>query len=126
MSRVHFIMVAQLPGSGGHTDVLPLSRAKTIGLAVFAVAAGAALLAFGLIILAGLVVAGTVVGGGAMLFHRITGRWPKFLRVSTQVWTIGDHGAGRAVPGLDPSKEVFPTSPDRRSLPDSDEPERRD
>ena len=119
-------MVAQLPGSGGHTEVLPLSRAKTIGLAVFALAAGAALLAFGLIILAALAVAGTLVGGGAMLFHRITGRWPKFLHVSTHVWTIGDQRAGQAVPGLDPSKEVFPTSPDRRLLPDSDEPERRD
>jgi len=119
-------MVAQLPGPGGHTRVMPLSRAKTIGLAVLALAAGAALLAFGLIILAGLAVAGTVVGGGAMLFHRITGRWPGFLRVSTQVWTIGDQGASRAVPGLDPSKEVFPASPDRRFLPDSDDPERRD
>ncbi len=106
--------------------MLPLSRAKTIGLAVFALAAGALLLAFGLIILAALAVAGTVVGGGAMLYHRITGRWPGFLRVSTQVWTIGDQGARRAVPGLDPSKEVFPTSPDQRLLPDSDDSQRRD
>ena len=119
-------MVTRLPGSGGHTQLMPLSRAKTIGLAVLALAAGAALLAFGLIILAGLAVAGAVVGGGAMLFHRITGRWPKFLRVSTHVWTIGDQGTGRAVPGLDPSKEVFPTSPDQRLPRDSDDAERRD
>ena len=120
-------MVSQLPGSGGHTQLMPLSRARTIGLAVLALAAGAALLAFGLIILAGLAVAGTVVGGGAILFHRITGRWPRSLHVSTHVWAIGDQAAGRAVPGLDPSKEVFPTSsPDRRSLPDSDDAEGRD
>jgi hypothetical protein len=119
-------MVAQLPGSGEPAQVLPLSRAKTIGLAVFALAAGALLLAFGLIILAGLVVAGTVVGGGGMLYHRITGRWPRFLRVSTHVWTIGDQGAGRGVPGLDPSKEVFPGSREQRSLPDSADSKPRD
>ncbi|HSQ28902.1 MAG TPA: hypothetical protein VLN49_03580 [Gemmatimonadaceae bacterium] len=119
-------MVAQLPGSGEHTHVLPLSRAKTIGLAVFALAAGALLLAFGLIILAGLALAGTVVGGGTMLYHRITGRWPRFLHVSTHVWTIGDQGASRAVPGLDPSKEVFPASPEQRSLPDSRDPKPRE
>lgn len=119
-------MVAQLPESGAHTHVLPPSRAKTIGLAVFALAAGALLLAFGLIILAGLAVAGTVVGGGAMLYHRITGRWPGFLRVSTRVWTIGDQGARRAVPGLDPSKQVFPSSPGQHLVPDSDDSHRPD
>ena len=119
-------MVAQLPGSGGNTQVLPLSRAKTIGLAVFALDAGALLLAFGLIILAGLAVAGTVVGGGAVLYHRITGRWPRFLHVSTHVWTIGDQTATRgAVPGLDPSKEVFPAPPGERALPAADDSERR-
>jgi len=95
-------------------------RLQTYALVAAALAAGALLIAFGLIVLAGLAVAGTVVGGGIGLYHRVTGRWPKFLRVRTYVGPIGSAGsASGAVHGLDPSKEVFPSASESPRLPDA-------
>jgi len=119
-------MLIRLSGSNGPNNMPPRSRAQTLALAAVALAAGALLLAFGLIILAGLAVTGTVVGGGIMLYHRITGRWPRSLHVTTYVGTIGDQRANRgAVPGLDPSREVFPVSREARALPGNDDPTSR-
>jgi len=95
-------------------------RLQTYALVAAALAAGALLIAFGLIVLAGLAVVGTVAGGGIGLYHRVTGRWPKFLRVQTYVGPIGSAGpASGAVHGLDPSKEVFPPAGESPRLPRS-------
>lgn len=84
------------------------NRAGAIALAAMAVALGGALLAFGLLLLAGLAAAGAVVGAGVMLYHKLTGRWP------------GRFTATRSYrPTLDPSKEVFPPTRAERQLPDS-------
>lgn len=110
--------------SGSNQDAAPpRHRARTLALAALALGAGALLLAFGLVILAGLAVTGTVVGGGIMLYHRITGRWPRSLHVTTYVGTIGDQQARRdAAPGLDPSQEVFPASRNAPALPGTNDP----
>lgn len=94
-------------------------RLQTYALVAAALAAGALLIAFGLIVLAGLAVTGTVVGGAIAVYHRITGRWPKFLHVRTYVGPLGSADpAGHAVDGLDPSKEVFPPAREPPRLPD--------
>jgi len=98
-------------------------RLQTYALVAAALAAGALLIAFGLVVLAGLIVTGAVVGGGIALYHRLTGRWPKFLQVRTYVGPIGSAGPRESVHGLDPSKEVFPPSgapPRLPGVPDSD------
>ena len=93
-------------------------RLQTYALVAAALGAGALLIAFGLIVLAGLAVTGTVVGGSIALYHRLTGRWPKFLHVRTYVGPIGSVGEeSRAVHGLDPSKEVFPPTSETPRLP---------
>lgn len=93
-------------------------RLQSYALVAAALAAGALLIAFGLIVLAGLAVGGTVLGGGIALYHRVTGRWPKFLHVRTHVGPIGSAGsASPAVDGLDPSKEVFPPTGKSPRLP---------
>jgi hypothetical protein len=94
------------------------SRLQTYALVTAALAAGALLIAFGLVVLAALAVTGTVMGGGIAAYHRLTGRWPRFLHVRTQVWPIGAAGpAGPASHGLDPADEVFPPGPDSPRLP---------
>lgn len=94
-------------GPTGPTGRGPRNRAQTIALAVVALAAGALLLAFGLVLLAGLAAVGLVAGTGIAIYHRLTGRWPGLPRA------VG--GVGRVEP-LDPSKEVFPGG-DARRLP---------
>ena len=48
----------------------------------------------------------------------MTGRWPKFMRVSAYVGPIGGIGSERVgVHGLDPAKEVFPDVHDASRLP---------
>ena len=92
-------------------------RLQTYALVAAALAAGALLIAFGLIMLAGLAVTGAVVGGGIAIYHRLTGRWPKFLHVRTYVGPIGSAGpAERSMHGLDPSKEVFPSRRETRRI----------
>lgn len=87
------------------------SRASAFALAVAVIALGGVFLVFGLVLLVGLAAIGTVLGAGVMAYHRLTGRWPRFLR----------RGAPSR-PALDPSREVFPeTTPPRRGEP-SDEP----
>ena len=93
-------------------------RLQTYALVAAALAAGALLIAFGLIVLAGLAVAGTVVGGGIALYHRVTGRWPRFLHVRTYATGIDSAGGlRRGVHGLDPANEVFPASGEAPRLP---------
>lgn len=76
-------------------QVKTTSRFATIALAAAAIAAGGLFLVFGLMLLLGLAAVGTLVGGGVLLFHRLTGRLPRFL-------------GGGAAPGrpLDPALEV--------------------
>lgn len=91
------------PSGGG-----PRRRAQTIALAVIALAAGAVLLAFGLVLLAALAAVGIVVGGGVAIYHRLTGRWPGLpRRASGGLWS------GRRDPALDPSKEIHAPAPHR-------------
>lgn len=85
------------------------NRAGAIALAVVAVALGGALLAFGLLLLAGLAAAGAVIGAGVMLYHKLTGRWPGRFAVVRSVGST-----------LDPAKEVFPPSRVERQLPGSE------
>ena len=75
-------------------------------LALAVLGAGAALLLVGFALLAGLAVAGGVLGTGVMIYHRLRGTRP------TLPGAMGDR---REMP-LDPSLEVFPdagTSADR-------------
>lgn len=107
------IMLIHFSGPSGSNHTVR-GRLQTYALVAAALAAGALLIAFGLIVLAGVAVAGTVLGGGIALYHRVTGRWPRFLHVRTHIEPIGSgRPAGRGVHGLDPSKEVF--SPPRQS-----------
>jgi hypothetical protein len=70
------------------------NKPAAIALAGVAVIVGGALLAMGLAVIAGLVVAGVVVGTGAMLFRRLQGRAE-----------LPRRSAAHAE--LDPAKEVF-------------------
>lgn len=85
----------------------PRNRAQTIALAVVALGAGALLLAFGLVLLAGLAAVGIVVGSGVAIYHRLTGRWPGLPRTAGGAMRI------ERVEGLDPAKQVFPEAPRR-------------
>jgi len=94
-------------------------RLQTYALVAAALAAGALLIAFGLIVLAGLAVTGTVLGSGIALYHRLTGRWPAFLRVRAYAGPIGSAAPDRReVQGLDPSMEVFAPTDTAPRLPD--------
>lgn len=73
------------------------SRASAIALAIAIIALGGVFLVFGLVLLVSLAAVGTVLGAGLMAYHRLTGRWPRFLRQSA---------APRRT--LDPTREVFP------------------
>ena len=79
-------------------------------LALAVLGAGAALLVVGFALLAGLAVAGTVIGSGVVLYHRLRGTRPTL---------------GRATWGempLDPSLEVFPEAiTDHRALPPAED-----
>lgn len=99
-------------GSAGPPGGGPRHRAQTIALAVTALAAGALLLAFGLVLLAALAAVGVVVGGGVAIYHRLTGRWPGLPRGGA----VRIH---RLDPTLDPAKQVFPDA--SRQLPPPDE-----
>lgn len=103
--------------SGSNTTLR--GKVQTYALVAAALAAGALLIAFGLIVLAGLAVVGTIAGGAIAAYHRVTGRWPRFLHVRTYVGPLGspDPESDGAL-GLDPSKEVFPPTPDAPRLPD--------
>lgn len=93
-------------------------RLQTYALVAAALGAGALLIAFGLIVLVGLAIGGTALGGGIALYHRFTGRWPKFLHVRTYVGSIGSaEPPSRTAHGLDPSKEVFPPTGESPRLP---------
>src|SRR6185437_11752710 len=81
------------------------NRAGAIALAVMAVVLGGTLLAFGLVLLAGLAVTGAVVGAGVMLYYKLTGRLPG--RFSS----MQPRGTG-----LDPAQEVFPLDTSERRL----------
>ena len=100
-------MLVQFSGRPGPTTTVR-GRLQTYALVAAALAAGALLIAFGLIVLAGLAVTGTIVGGGIALYHRVTGRWPKFMRVRVSMGPIAGSGSRRTgLHGLDPSQEVF-------------------
>lgn len=73
------------------------SRAGAIALAVAAVAVGGVFLLFGLALLVSLAAVGALLGAGLVLYRRLTGRLPRFLRVGTQ-----------PADSLDPRLEVFP------------------
>jgi hypothetical protein len=82
------------------------NRPGAIALAAVALAAGALLLTFGILLLIGVAAIGTVLGGGIMLFRAITGRRGHRLRTPDAP--------------LDPALEVFvdegPTQPASRDL----------
>jgi hypothetical protein len=67
-------------------------------LALAVLGAGAALLVVGFALLAGLAIAGGVLGSGVMIYHRLRG---------TRATLPGAIGSWREMP-LDPSLEVFP------------------
>ena len=71
--------------------------AAAVAVAIAALAIGGVLFAFGLVLLLGLVVAGSVVGTAIVLYRKLTGRLPGF-----------PGGARRERVTLDPSLEVFP------------------
>ena len=86
------------------------NRLATIALVAAALAMGAVLIAFGLVLLLGLAAAGVVVGSGLVIYRRLTGRGPLIQR-----WSAGE--------ALDPSLEVLPGElrgdrPERLSAPD--------
>lgn len=68
------------------------SRAATVALAVVALAAGGVFFLLGLALLATLVVAGAIIGGGLLIARKLRGK----------------PAIPRRKAGLDPSLEVFP------------------
>lgn len=87
-------------------QVRTTNRFTTIALATAAIAVGGLFLVFGLMLLLGLAAVGTLVGGGVLLFHRLTGRLPRFLG--------GGAPSGRP---LDPALEVHVDPSDTGSRP---------
>jgi hypothetical protein len=85
------------------------SRASAFALAVAIIALGGVFLVFGLVLLVGLAAVGTVLGAGVMAYHRLTGKWPRFLRRGSP-----------PRPALDPSREVFAENTSRRRAEPSD------
>ena len=104
-----FVRVYQLQSGGDG----PRNRAKTIALITVALAVGAFLLAFALMLLLALAAAGTVIGAGVLIYRRLMGRRQPEL----------GRGIRADDPTLDPSMEVFPDRPLRSALP-ANEPER--
>ena len=72
------------------------SKAGAIALAIAVIALGGIFVVFGLVLLLSLAAVGTVIGAGVMAYHKLTGRWPRFVRTQS---------AQRQT--LDPSQEVF-------------------
>jgi hypothetical protein len=72
------------------------NRPAAIGLAVIALAVGATLLAFGLVLLAAAAAVGTLVGTGILAYRALTGQRPSRLHHPES-----GHG-------LDPTLQVFP------------------
>jgi hypothetical protein len=60
--------------------VQPRSRAGAIAFAIAVLAIGGVFIVFGLVLLLALAAAGTVLGAGILLYRRLTGRLPRFLR----------------------------------------------
>lgn len=88
------------------------SRPAAIGLAALALGVGAIFVAFGIVLLLGLVAVGTLVGTGVLLYRALTGRKP-------------DRSALHTVRhDLDPSLEVHAANRAHGSLtsPEADEP----
>jgi len=81
------------------------NRAATVALIAAALAIGAVLIAFGLMLLLALAAAATVIGAGTVLYSRLTGRRPRLLRTEPREQ-------------LDPRLEVFPDDAQRGRLPD--------
>ena len=75
------------------------NRAAAIVFAIVILGLGAVFLTVGLALLAGLAVAGGVLGAGYTLVHRLRGGRP----------VVGQPAAGQ--PRLDPALEVHPTRP---------------
>ena len=73
------------------------NRIAAAAVAVVAIAIAGLFVVFGLVLLLILAAAGTLIGAGVMLYHRLTGRWPRFLVRSP-----------RSKEGLNPDREVFP------------------
>lgn len=80
------------------------NRASAIALGIAAVAIGGVFFVFGLMLLLGLAAVGAVVGAGLILYHRLTGRLPGFLR-----------GKSKPSASLHPELEVFAGEPRARS-----------
>jgi hypothetical protein len=78
------------------------NRALAIVLLIAALGVGAVFLTVGLALLAGLVLAGGVLGAGYAMYHRLRGSRPGLPRHT-------GHVARRS--GLDPALEVKPTRP---------------
>jgi hypothetical protein len=83
------------------------NRLATIALIAAALAIGAVLVAFGLVLLLGLATAGLVVGSGLMIYHRLTGRGPMIQR-----WRPREE--------LDPALQVFPDEVSSGDRPNAD------
>jgi hypothetical protein len=69
------------------------NRAATVALIAAALAIGAVFVALGLMLLLAIAAAGAVIGVGAMIYYRLTGRRPALQRSTQQ--------------RLDPTLEVF-------------------
>lgn len=76
------------------------NRASAIALGIAAVALGGVFLVFGLMLLLALAAVGTLVGAGLVLYHRLTGRLPRFLRSKSS-----------PARSLHPELEVFAAEP---------------
>jgi hypothetical protein len=85
-------------GRGSHRGIhiTARSRAGAVAMAIALVALGGIFVVFGLVLLVILAAAGTLLGAGAVAYHRLTGRWPRLFRTREP--------PARA---LDPSLEVF-------------------
>jgi hypothetical protein len=97
--------------------VQPRSRAGAIVFAIAALAIGGVFVVFGLVLLLALAAAGTVLGAGILLYRRLTGRLPRFLRFA----------APRTSRSEELGREVFPdgaaeTQRHQPRLPDSGAP----
>jgi hypothetical protein len=107
-SRAGLLYDEGLSDSRGFMKVYSLTvrnRFTATLLAIAVLGIGAAFLAVGIALLAGLAIAGGVLGSGVMIYHRLRGTRPSFPAAAT--W--------REMP-LDPSLEVFPetrSNPDR-------------
>ena len=76
------------------------NRASALALGIAAVAIGGVFFVFGLMLLLGLAAVGTLVGAGLVLYHRLTGRLPRFLQRRSQ-----------PAASLHPELEVFAAEP---------------